>query len=58
MLIYTVGREAIIDEEPVMRPLDVLPISITLEEDHNIVDRENPINWSWISKRKTDNNEF
>ena len=44
MRTYTVGREAVTNGEPVMKPLDVLPVSVTLEEDHNIVDRENPIN--------------
>ena len=43
MSTYTVGREAALVGEPAMRLLDVSPISVTLEEDHNIVDRENPI---------------
>ena len=41
---YFAGREAVPDEECIMKLIDVWPISATLEEDHNIVDREkNPI---------------
>jgi len=40
---YFVGREVVPNKDSIMRLLDVWPISATLDEDHNIVDRENPI---------------
>ena len=40
---YFADREAVPDEESIMRLLDVWPVSATLKEDHNIVDREIPI---------------
>ena len=41
---YSVRREVVPDEESIIRLLDVLPVSVTLKVDHNIVDKENPIN--------------
>jgi len=41
---YTVGREAVSHEESVIRLLDILSVSATLKIDHNIIDKENPIN--------------
>ena len=43
MRAYTVGREAVTDWDPVMRPLDILHVSVILKENHNIIDKENPV---------------
>ena len=43
MRTYTIRREADTNKDPLMRPLDALLVSVTLKEDHNTVDGENPI---------------
>ena len=40
---YFVGREVVPDGELVIRPLDVFPVSVTLEIDQNITSKENLI---------------
>jgi len=40
---YFVAREDVPNEESIMRLLDIQHVSVTLKEDHNTVDGENPI---------------
>jgi len=40
---YFVAHEDVPNEESIMRQLDIQPVSVTLKEDHNTVDGENPI---------------